>query len=129
MLGALCVAKQGALSCERCAADEGNQRRKGPSKKEILGCHARPRGTFYYWPDGKRLERCPRKLLSEVEWWGEFWDAWNWAQPPGGVLPVGGSLYEQSATFMQAYKLFNQMLAYFRSKEPGKREQELIYGR
>lgn len=60
--------------------------------------------------DGTEINRCPKAILRDTEWWQEFEDAWWWKRD-GGDWPIGKGWMEQSATFLDGYKLMEMEIS------------------
>ncbi len=130
MLGALILSKKGALNCKACQADEAARKRtcrllkmgkisKADADKvltrrslmEQRGCKDTPGHTEFWWPPefgGGPLERCPLSLISECEWYPEFFDAWMfWRE---NVFPIHGGWADQCGLLVSGIKFIESEL-------------------
>jgi hypothetical protein len=112
------LARGAAYDCETCRA--GIVRIQGPdgkiqsvSKDRYEGCHGPAMGLPHMDDEtDEPIDRCPKALLLETEWWPEFEDAWYWREH-GGCWPVGGGWMDQSAIFLDAIKFLNGELGQY----------------
>jgi len=100
-----------SYNCETCRANRINfidaeGRLRTVTEAEYEGCENPPLGMGHVTEEGQHLERCPKAIIRDTEWWPSFEDAWYWREH-GGCWPIGNGWMEQAAIFLDALKYLN----------------------
>jgi|GEM_PF-2934821 len=114
----------GEYECEQCQLEVVRIEQEDGSievisKPDYFGCKGEPKCPPIMREDGTLLERCPKAMIRDTEWWDEFFDAWWWKRKYGD-WPEDGGWMSQAALFLDAMRLMDvEVDSYVPRRRPG----------